>query len=408
MRNNWGQAVTGGEHVKIVDIRTHILVDPDYRIGATSSAQDDFIVEIVTDEGVTGIGEVDLNPWIARACVEAPGTHTMGRGLRELLIGQDPLHIEDLWNRLYIGSAMNGRRGAGIHALGALDMALWDLKGKILGQPVYALLGGISQPEVHPYASLQPDVSSFEAYRDSMVQWALEAQSLGFRAAKVECTLDGPYRHMGLHESMTRATEVLAAVRDSVGQDFTLMVDVQYAFANAQDCLAVIRDWIDFNLFFIETPLPSDDLSGYATLSTSQPIPIAAGEWLATRYEFLDLMDQGRVSVVQPDLGRVGGLSEARRVAQLAADRQCRVVPHVWKTGISVAASHHFATATPNCVYIEFLPRNLCTSALRRELVQEEPSIHEGHLGLPQGPGLGVTLDRSALRHFEAFAARIH
>src|SRR5262245_45130619 len=268
--------------MRITGVDCHVLLDPNFDIGATSSAQDDIVVEIHTDEGVSGIGETDVNPWIARACIEAPGTHTMGRGLKELLIGQDPLDIEGIWERLYIGSAMNGRRGAVINAIGAIDMALHDLKGKALGVPVSELLGGAVKDAVTPYASLQPEVSSYEAYRDSLVDWARDAQRRGYRAAKLEVTLRGPYAHKGLREPDERATEVVAAVREVVGDDFVLMVDVQYAWPDADTCLATLADWRDFNLFFVETPLPADDIPGYARVSTEQPIPIAAGEWLTT------------------------------------------------------------------------------------------------------------------------------
>ncbi|MDQ6706392.1 MAG: mandelate racemase/muconate lactonizing enzyme family protein, partial [Acidobacteriota bacterium] len=110
--------------MKITGIDCHVLLDPGYDVGATSSAQDDIVVEVRTDEGISGIGESDVNPWIAKACIEAPGTHTMGQSLTDMLIGEDPLEIEALWEKLYTGSAMNGRRGAVIHALGAIDMAL--------------------------------------------------------------------------------------------------------------------------------------------------------------------------------------------------------------------------------------------------------------------------------------------
>src|SRR5512141_2001096 len=109
--------------MKITRIDCHVLLDPGCDVGSTSSAQDDIVVEIHTDEGLIGVGESDVNPWIARACIEAPGTHTMGQGLAQMLLGQDPLNVEALWERLYVGSAMNGRRGALVHALGALDIA---------------------------------------------------------------------------------------------------------------------------------------------------------------------------------------------------------------------------------------------------------------------------------------------
>jgi len=387
--------------LKITRIDCHVLLDPSCDAGATSSAQDDIVVEIHTDEGLTGIGESDVNPWIARACIEAPGTHTMGLGLAEMLIGEDPLHPEVLWEKLYVGSAMNGRRGAVIHAIGALDMALHDLRGKALGKPCYELLGGAVRQSITPYASLQPEVGSFDAYCHSIIEWANRAKASGFRAAKLEVTPCGPYAHKGLKASHQEMTEVIGAVREAVGKDFTLMVDVQYAFPDADTCLKAIRPWVDFDLFFIETPLPSDDLAGYARLACEKPIPIAAGEWLATRFEFLDLMDRGKVQVVQPDVGRVGGLTEAKRVCILAEQRNLTIVPHLWKSSISIAAAVHLAATAPNCAFIEFLPNELCESALRKELVSDELRMVDGVIPLPTRPGLGFELNRDALARFE-------
>ena len=393
--------------MKITRIDCHVLLDPDYDIGATSSAQDDIVVEIHTDEGVVGIGETDVNPWIARACIEAPGTHTMGLGLKEMLIGQDPLRVEELWESLYVGSAMNGRRGAVINAIGALDIALHDLRGKVLGKPCFEFLGGKKQQAVTPYASLQPETSDFDSYRESVIAWALEAKRRGFRAAKLELTFSGPYAHKGLREPNERMTEILAAVREAVGPEFVLMVDVQYAFPDADTCLDTIRDWQEFDLFFLETPLSSEDLEGYARLATEQPIPIAAGEWLTTRFEFRHLIEQGKIRVVQPDVGRVGGLTEARRVCQLAQQQGLTVVPHLWKTNISIAAAVHLAAATPHCRYIEFLPAELSESALRRDLVVEEPVMQDGSITVPDEPGLGIELNREALESFEEAARKV-
>jgi L-alanine-DL-glutamate epimerase-like enolase superfamily enzyme len=393
--------------LRITDVVCHVLVDPDYDVTATSSSQDDLVVEIHTDEGVSGIGESDLNPWIARECIEAPGTHTMGLGLRDMLLGADPLDVEGLWERLYTGSAMNGRRGAVIHALGALDIALHDLRGKALGQPCHRLLSDREPRPVVPYASLQPEVGDFDTYLESMVTWALAARSHGFRAAKLEVTLSGPYAHKGMHEPQARAAEVLSAVRSAVGPEFTLMCDVQYAFPDATTCLKVIEGWADLDLFFLETPLPADDLDGYAELSASAPMRIAAGEWLATRFECLDLMDRGKVGVIQPDIGRVGGLTEAKRVADLAAQRDVLVVPHLWKTGLSIAAAVHLAAVTPHCPFVEFLPADLSESPLRKELAVGTPEMTNGLLAPSTAPGLGVELDREALERFADAARRV-
>jgi L-alanine-DL-glutamate epimerase-like enolase superfamily enzyme len=393
--------------VKIIGVDCHVLLDPEFDIGATSSAQDDLVVEIHTDEGISGVGETDVNPWIGRECILAPGTHTMGQGLTEMLIGADPLHVEDLWERLYTGSAMNGRRGAVINAIGAIDIALHDLRGKALGKPCHELLGEAVRTAVAPYASLQPEVSGFDAYRDSLVEWAVDARRRGFRAAKAEVTLSGPYAHVGLREPYTRATEVISAVRRAVGDDFVLMVDCQYAFPDADECLAVIRAWQEFDLFFVETPLPSDDLAGYARLAREQPIPIAAGEWLTTRFEFAQLIREGRIQVAQPDIGRVGGLTEALRVTKMAEAEGLVVIPHLWKTGISIAAAVHLAAVTSSCPYIEYLPAELSESPLRRELLTIEPIMESGEVAVPTTPGLGIELNRDALARFAEAARRI-
>ncbi|HTM52412.1 MAG TPA: hypothetical protein VL175_00195, partial [Pirellulales bacterium] len=142
--------------MKISKIDCHVLLVPNYDPSACSSAQDDLVVEVHTDEGLIGIGETDTNPWIARECIRARGTHCMGLGLEEMLLGADPLEPETIWQKLYSGSKMTGRRGALICAMGAIDMALWDIKGQALGVPIFELLGGARNPHCKPYASLLP------------------------------------------------------------------------------------------------------------------------------------------------------------------------------------------------------------------------------------------------------------
>ena len=198
----------------ITDIECHILLVPDLRTDVTSSAQDNIVVIIHTDEGLTGIGETDVNPWVAKAAIESPSTHTMGLGLKEMLIGQSlDESPEAIWERLYTGSAMNGRRGAVICAIGALDMAMWDLRGKAAGKPCWQLLGEKAKDAIVPYASLQPNGHSFEEYKESLIEWLLRAQVKGYQAAKLEVTLTGPYKHSGMNEPDEKATEVVAACR---------------------------------------------------------------------------------------------------------------------------------------------------------------------------------------------------
>ncbi|MGH3638343.1 MAG: mandelate racemase/muconate lactonizing enzyme family protein [Mycobacterium sp.] len=393
--------------MKIVDVVCHVLLDPEYNVGATSSAQDDLVVEVITDTGVVGIGETDVNPWIAKACIEAPGTHTMGRGLKEILLGRDPLDVEGIWEAMYVGTAMNGRRGAVVHAFGAIDMALHDLRGKALGLPCHQLLGGAVREAVTPYASLQPDQTSFEHYKHSMAEWGAMARDLGFRAAKLEVTLGGAYAHLGLSEDVGRMVEVIGAVREAVGPEMTLMVDAQYSFADADSCMAAIAEWEPFDIYFLETPLPSDDIDGYARLVAEQSIPIATGEWLATRFEFAELIARHSLDVVQPDIGRVGGLTEARRVVELAENADLIVVPHIWKTGISIAAGLHLAATTHRIPFIEFLPGELSSSNLRKSLLTSDITLVDGQLAVPNTPGLGFELDRDAMTRFEAAASAV-
>ncbi len=388
--------------MRITDVECHLLRVPDIHVDATDSAQDDIVVLVHTDEGITGIGETDVNPWIAQACIEARGSHTMGLGLKQMLIGENPLEPERVWEKMYVGSAMNGRRGAMICAIGAIDMALWDICGKAAGVPTWKLLGPAGRDHIVPYASLQPWGSCFAEYKDSLVAWAVRAKELGFVAGKMEVTLSGPYRHAGMQEPDERMTEVVAACRAAVGPDFIMMVDVQYTWDCVDTALRTLADWRDLGVYFVETPLRMDDLRGYARLHQEAGLRIAAGEWQNTRFEFEDLMDIGLVDVAQPDVGRVGGLTEARRVCQMAAERNRLIVPHCWKTGIGIAATAHLAAITPHCPFIEFMPAELCDSLLRKDLVRDELRIHKGVLPLPERPGLGIELNPDALRRFRA------
>ncbi|MCC6423921.1 MAG: mandelate racemase/muconate lactonizing enzyme family protein [Phycisphaerales bacterium] len=393
--------------MKITRVECHVLLVPDYDAQACSSAQDDLVVQIHTDEGLIGIGETDTNPWVARACIETPGTHCMGLGLAEMLIGEDPSDPQRLWKKLYSGSKMTGRRGAVICAMGAIDMALWDLKGKALKKPVHELLGGAVKDFITPYASLLPTGHTLADYRNSLVTKAKQAKAFGFTAGKMEVCINGPYSHNNIQAGDDKIVEIVAACREAVGPDFVMMVDVAYCWPNAKQALNVIKKLEPYDIFFVETPIDIDDLDGYAYLHEHSPIRIAAGEWQNTHWEFLDLADRGKLDVLQPDVGRVGGFTEAVKVTQIAADRNRLIVPHCWKSGIGIAATAHLCATTDTCPFIEFLPSELSESRLRKELVKDELRLnHNGKIALPSRPGLGIELNMDALRHFERHAER--
>ena len=387
--------------MKIIDVECFVLLVPDFRADACSSAQDNLVVKIRTDDGLVGIGETDTNPWVAKAMIEAPGTHIMGLGLKEILMGADPRDVEGLWERMYVGSAMTGRRGLGICAMGALDMALWDLRGKIENRPCWQLLGGAVNTAITPYASLLPEGDTLDVYTRILIERAVEAKRLGFRAVKLEICIKGPYSHNSLQiPDDNEIAKIVRACRKSIGPEIAIMVDVAYCWRDWKDALRAIDLFADQDIYFVETPLPSDDYEGYSKLVAASPVRIAAGEWLNTRFEFLELMDRDGLDVVQPDVGRVGGLTEARRVAMHARDRGIVVVPHCWKSAIGIAASAHLAAVAPTCTYIEFLPSSLSDSRLRRDLVLDELPVVDGRIPLPTKPGLGVTVNEEALRAF--------
>jgi L-alanine-DL-glutamate epimerase-like enolase superfamily enzyme len=358
------------------------------------------VVRITTSAGLTGIGEVESNPWVIKSLIEAPGSNFLNRGLGELLVGRDPSNPAILWDHLYERTLVTGRRGAGICALGAIDMAIWDICGKANGKPIWQLLSQRPQQTITPYASLLPHGKTLKEYRDSLLAKVVWARDHGFKGAKMEILLKGPCARTCLTESNDAIVEMVAACRQAVGPDLVLMLDVGYAWTGWKEALEVLRSLEKYDLFFVETPLPSDDLEGYARLVEATDIRIAAGELLQTRFEFADLMDRGHVDVVQPDVGRVGGITEAMRVVQMAHDRGKIVIPHCWKSGISIAATVHVAAASSNCPFIEFLPAGVSESPLRRELVEDEVEFEDGFIALPSRPGLGIEINSAAMARF--------
>jgi L-alanine-DL-glutamate epimerase-like enolase superfamily enzyme len=386
--------------MKITKIESYVLMVPDYDRTIASSAQEDIIVKIYTDDGFVGIGETDTNSWATKAYIHSPGTHNMALSLESLLLGEDPLETEALWDKMYVTTAMTGRRGLGICAIGALDIALWDIKGKALGKPVWQVLGGL-QSQIRPYASLLPNGRTVRELTNSLVEKLIQAKNLGFSAAKLEILIKGPYSHGGLQEKDSEIIKIVEKCRDAVGSNMILMLDVAYCWKDWKTALQTLKALEPFDLYFVETPLQSDDLDGYASLADNTPTRIAAGEWLQTRFEFQDLIDRGHIDIAQPDIGRVGGITEAKRVTEYATIRNRLMIPHCWKTGIGIAASVHLAAASPNAPFIEFLPSELSESAIRRELVNDELKMENGIIKLPSTPGLGIELNEGAVERYK-------
>ena len=393
--------------MRVERVTCDVLMAPQCDIYSCDTSQDNAVVRVWGADGQVGIGEVESNPWVIRSLINSPSSNAYSRGLGELLVGEDAADPRQVWDNLYRQSILVGRRGAGICAIGALDMAVWDLCGKASEAPVWKLLdGGRAQDSVVPYASLLPTGRNLAEYREDLlakVEWAVTS---GFRAAKLEILIRGPFAQYGMHESNDAIVEIVGTARAIVGPAFDLMVDVGYCWEDWREAAAVLERCERYEPYFIETPLQPDDLGAYARLAGVTEIPVAAGELLQTRFEFEELMDRGHVDIVQPDIGRVGGITEAFRVSRLAEERGKRVVPHCWRSAIGIAASAQIAAVSSNCPYIEYLPAGVAESALRRELVANEPALERGVMAIPDAPGLGVTLNARAFERFKAAAQR--
>jgi L-alanine-DL-glutamate epimerase-like enolase superfamily enzyme len=344
--------------------------------------QDVLVVRIFTDSGLVGIGEVTSQSYVCKAVFEAPRSAARRQGLAYLLRGQDPLDMEGLWQRMYYHTNRYGRRGAALHAISGADLALWDLRGKSLGQPVYELLGGACRKSVRAYASYLFGDSPRQT--SELARQALDA---GLTAAKFGW---GPFGR----DASADVAQVEAA-RRVLGDGRELMVDAGHAWdvSTARQRIPLLRP---FNLTWLEEPLSQDDLKGYAALCPESPIPIAAGEGEVTRWGFEDLIERG-VQVLQPDVAFCGGLTVCREISRLAREAGRRCVPHCFSTGINLAASLHWMAAAPDGDLVEYCLR---PSPLMRRLVRNLPPLVDGRVPVPDGPGLGIELDDEVLEQF--------
>lgn len=348
------------------------------------SGQDALVVRISTDAGLIGIGEVDSSPLAAKSVIEAPFSHTLTTGLRELLIGEDPLQTEYLWHRMYHSNIYSGRRGIGIHAMSGIDIALWDIKGKFFGQPIWKLLGGGFHNHIRAYAS-----SLFGVTPKETGERARRFRDLGFTAVKFG------WAPMGQDEKTDIA--LVREARRGLGEDADLMIDAGLVW-DAKTAIRRARAFSEFQIFWLEEPLRPDDYAGYRKLSAATELRIAAGEEESDRHSYIDLMDQGQIDVVQIDLTRCGGFTEAMKIATLALDRGLPVVNHGFTTYINVAAALHFLNSVPNSFIAEFVVEEGTT--LRDSITRERITAQDGFLPIPEAPGLGVQLNEEALSQY--------
>ena len=346
------------------------------------------IVQVWTEEGLVGIGEcmTRLAPKALQAIIE---------DLAPILRGRDPQDTEVIWELLY-GTMMNRghSRGFFIEALSGIDVALWDLKGKIQGKPVYSLLGGKQRDRLHAYAS-SLRFRGLETTLDTARQY-LER---GFRAMKIKI---GQNPH-----DPSEDLKLVQAIRHEVGDDITLMVDVNCGYhADVKTALRVGRRLEEMNIAWYEEPLSPENVEGYHLLATTLDMPIAAGEASFTRYDFKELFTRQAVDIIQPNACRTGGLSEVQKIAALSSAFHIPYAPHTGScSAVALAVGLHIATALPHFLTYEYMQSDWSAAQpnpLRHQLVQEPIEVFaDGYLAPPpEKPGLGIELNDDILQRY--------
>jgi D-galactarolactone cycloisomerase len=337
------------------------------------------VIEVLTDDGRVGIGSA----YTSRALVDA-GV----RLLKPLLIGEradEPARVSE---KLRQHTFWQGRGGTVEHAISGIDIALWDLFGKITNQPVARLLGGIYRDKIKPYGSLLFDEP--EPLREKL----RFAVSRGFKAIKLG------WKPFGRRDAKMDELLIQTA-RDAVGPGVEIMVDAGGSDAywphGYKWALRTAHMLANYDVVWFEEALPPDDLAGFIELRRHSPLPITTGEVLTRRQSFWPFLQQHAVDIIQPDATKCGGLTEAWRIGWMAYEHNIQMVPHGWNTAIGLAADLHLTAALPVASYVEFLTPSPYMDRLVTKPMKPDA---DGFLHLPTGPGLGIELDRAALAEF--------
>jgi D-galactarolactone cycloisomerase len=373
--------------MKITHVRTHVLEAPlsqpfswSFDGTATRSA---CLVEVETDEGVTGWGECFGEARLNAAVVQAFDRH---------LIGADPCASEAIWQTLYNRFRDRGQKGLVITALSGVDIALWDIRGKVSALPVHRLMGGPLRTRVQAYAT--------GTYRrdqgnplDYVVEEVKEYAAQGFMGVKVKIGRD-----------VDADVELIRAVRAAIGPSRKLMLDANHGY-DAIDAIALGRRVADQTIEWFEEPVAPEDLASYREVRRGQPIPVAGGECEFTRWGFVNILTTRSMDILQPDTCAAGGLSECKKIADMANAFGIRYLPHVWGTGVSLAAALQLLAVLPHTPP-RFTPREPLlefdrTEHAFRQQILTAPLEHEGGwVQIPTGPGLGIEINRDTLKKY--------
>lgn len=353
------------------------------------------LLKISTDEGITGWSDIETQPHVGKAIVEAPSGGVVGfESLRAALIGEDPLERERLWQKMYRFMAYYGRQGAGMQMLSGADIALWDIAGKVFGQPIWKLLGARYRERVNVYAStlFRPTPTAMQAAVAEYIERGFRAIKFGWGVFGQDAVLD---------------VALVRAARAETGPDVKLMVDAGWYGVTAaapfrerslQEWARVIGQLEELDVFWLEDFLHPENFAGYGALAAhTKGLRLAAGEQLSGIADFTRLAEEGKVDVLQPDLSRCGGLTVGKQIADFAARKQIECAPHAWLTDLLKAASVHLNAYLPNALFLEY---NVASASLLNTLCREPIRMTDGAVSVPNGPGLGVEVDEEIVARF--------
>ncbi|WP_109831747.1 mandelate racemase/muconate lactonizing enzyme family protein [Reichenbachiella versicolor] len=341
------------------------------------------IVRVLLEDGTYGWGEGYGPAGVVKAGIEffAP-----------FILGKNALETESVWQEMYLRSMDYARSGSFTAALSAIDIALWDAKGKLLNQPVSVLLGGVKNPVIEPYATglyfeRVPDL------KNKLVEEAKMYKAEGFKSVKMKVGL-------GIDEDL----EYISAIREAIGCNMKLMIDSNHAY-DYKEAVDLARKAEKYNIGWFEEPVSPEDYKGYKRLRENTTIPIAGGECEYYKHGFKRLLDNDSVDIIQPDIAAAGGITEVKRIATLASVYHKNLVPHSWGTWIAISAAVHLVAnldKNPGRMYDEKPTMELdrTENALRDDVTAHQIQMEKGQLFVPSAPGLGVDVNEDELNRY--------
>jgi L-alanine-DL-glutamate epimerase-like enolase superfamily enzyme len=381
--------------MKIKSVEPLILYAQDVETGAGHKNVGGYtgyqvLVKIDTDEGISGWGESCVNSENGEGALAV--YNIIKKGLSQKLIGADPLQIRKIWEQLYSYMEWWGRRGLGVFALSAIDTALIDIAGKFYGVPAAALLGGIFRKEVNVYASLLFDMDDPEF----TAKKALPYVKNNYFGVKFGW---GLYPEKPFGADLEKDEKMVKKIREIIGDKINLMIDVgRYVNLSYSQALKMAKTLKKYNIYWLEEPLPPEDIYGLARLKKESGVAIAGGEAYQTIYDFHLLLKNDSLSVYQPDPCKLGGLSEAKRVVDLIEVNNQTWVPHNWSTIINTAANLQLIASSRTGFLIELKQEK---NPLVDEISNTKLEVIDGKMKIPMEPGLGVNINENALDKFK-------